>query len=82
MGTSYYLGDIGEDEGKVAITCAKICRQDWGHLFKIKKSDAQPVNIFDATNTNGNWSFYGGIVRDRDTEKPLTRLKTIYATSN
>ena len=83
MGSSYYLGDVGEDEGKVAITCAKICRQDWSHLFKIKKSDSQPVNIFDATKTSGNWSCgTNGIVKDRDTQKELPRLKTIYATSN
>jgi len=83
MGSSYYLGDIGEHEGKVATTAAKICRQDWCHLFKIKKGDVHPVNIFDATGTNGNWSCsINGIVVDTDTKKELPRLKTIYATNN
>ena len=81
MGSSYYLGDEGESMGKVAIMVAKICRQDWGHTFKIKKSDAQPVNMFDATDGSGNWSCgTNGIVKDRDTGKELPRLPVVYAT--
>ena len=79
MGSSYYTRD---HIGKVAIDCAKTCRQDWSHLFKIKKGDVHPVNIYDATETSGNWHCdMRGIVTDPDTDKEIPFLKTVYAVS-
>ena len=79
MGASYFTGD---NIGKVATDCAKTFKQDWSHLFKIKKSHVHPVNIYDATETSGKWHCdMRGIVTDPDTDKEIPFLKTVYAVS-
>ena len=51
-------------------------------LFKIKKDSVHPVNIYDATDTSGNWSCgSNGVVIDTDTKKEIPFVKTVYATS-
>jgi len=78
MGSTYYTGN---NIGRVAIDCAKCCRQDWSHLFKIKKDSVHPVNIYDATDTSGNWSCgSNGVVIDTETKKEIPFVKTVYAT--
>ena len=47
MGSSWYQGS---DDVKVAVQCAKICKQDWKHLFKFERNHAFPVNLYDLTN--------------------------------
>jgi len=72
---------IGDDIGEVAVEVAKMCKQDWKHLFKFKKKHVHPVNIFDFTNSEGWYSRLDMVVKDRDTNKPLKHLKTVYAVS-
>ena len=53
---------------------------DWKHLFKIKKNHVHPVNIYDITDTSGNWyAGTDGVVRDQKTKKEIPHLKVVYA---
>ena len=77
MGSSWCLG---ENIGKVAVDCAKFCKMDWKHLFKIKKNHVHPVNIYDITDTSGGWyAGTDGVVRDKETNKEIPHLKVVYA---
>ena len=79
MGSSFCTGN---NIGRVAIDCARYCKQDWSHLFKIKKDHVHPVNVYDITDTSGNWSCgSSGVLIDTDTKKEIPFLKTVYAVS-
>lgn len=72
---------IGDDIGEVAVEVAKMCKQDWKHLFKFKKKHVHPVNIYDFTNLEGWYAGLDMVVKDKETDKPLKHLKTVYAVS-
>ena len=78
-GSSWFQGD---DEGKVAVQAAKICKADWGHLFKFKKNEVFPVNLFDASEGKHGWSCDMNMqVTCNETDKPFPKIKTVYAAS-
>ena len=77
MGSTYWTGT---DIGKVAIDCAKCCRSDWKHLFKLPKGHVYPVNIYDYTEAKGWHCGFDGVVKCNKTNKQLKFVKTVYAT--
>ena len=66
------------EEVKCAIECANICKQDWGHLFKFKRKQDFPVNLYDISKSKGGWWSDGGGVYEDGTQKPVPRIKTMY----
>ncbi len=75
MGSSWYQDT---EETEVAFQCAKICKADWGHLFKFKRKQKFGVNIFDISKTNKGWYANDRGVFDQETDKPLPHKKTIF----
>jgi len=78
-GSSWFQGD---DEGKVAVQAAKICKADWKHLFKFEKNHVFPVNLFDASEGKYGWHCDMNMqVTCDQTDKPFPKIKTVYAAS-
>tara|TARA_A100000171_G_C2016101_1_gene88809 strand:- start:200 stop:502 length:303 start_codon:yes stop_codon:yes gene_type:complete len=78
-GSSWFQGD---DEGKVAVQAAKICKADWKHLFKFEKNHVFPVNLFDASEGKHGWHCDMNMqVTCDQTDKPFPKIKTVYAAS-
>ena len=65
-GSSWAYGDTPEKAAKAA---AKLCRRDWGRLFKL---DDQPikVNVIDMTDHEGWFADHRGIYAD-GTDEPI-----------
>ena len=74
-GSSWYQDT---DATKIAIQCAKICKADWKHLFKFKRKQDFPVNLYDISKCNKGWSATFDGVFDEETSKRLPFIKTIH----
>ena len=75
-GSSWYQGT---DQVECAFQCAKICKQDWGHLFKFKRRQDFPVNLYDISQSTGGWHAGGdGVVRGNKNNEALPKIKTLY----
>ena len=66
------------DQVKCAIEAAKICKQDWAHLFKFKRKQDFPVNLYDISKSDGGWFSDGGGVYSQESKKQIPFIKTIY----
>jgi|688.fasta_scaffold497351_1 hypothetical protein len=73
-GSSWY---VDKDESTASKKCAKMCKQDWGHLFKFKRRQDFKVNLFDVTGKD--WTaLYNGYVKDeKDNNIPLLKIETV-----
>ena len=69
----------GTDETDTAFDCAKMCKMDWGHLFKFKKKQKFGVNIYDISKlgTKGWYADAHGVWVDK-TKEPIPHKKTIF----
>ena len=77
-GSTWYQGD---NIGKVATKAAKLARQDWKHLFKLK-NHVFTVNIYDITELGDDkeWQMdYQRGMRCTKTDKKIELLKVVYA---
>tara|TARA_R110000796_G_scaffold25292_1_gene71465 strand:+ start:163 stop:453 length:291 start_codon:yes stop_codon:yes gene_type:complete len=78
LGSTWYQGD---NIGKVATKAAKLARQDWKHLFKLK-NHVFTVNIYDITELGDDkeWQMdYQRGMRCTKTDKKIELLKMVYA---
>ena len=78
LGSSWYQGD---NIGKVATKVAKLARQDWKHLFKLK-NHVFTVNVYDITELGDDeeWCLdYQSGMRNTKTNKEIKLLKMVYA---
>ena len=78
LGSTWYQGD---NIGKVATKAAKLARQDWKHLFKLK-NHVFTVNIYDITELGDDkeWQMdYQRGMRCTKTDKKIELLKVVYA---
>jgi len=67
------------DQVKCAIEAAKICKQDWAHLFKFKRKQDFPVNLYDISKSDGGWfATDSGVYSNGESEKQIPFIKTIY----
>jgi hypothetical protein len=73
-GSSWY---VDKDESTASKKCAKMCKQDWGHLFKFKRRQDFKVNLFDVTGKD--WTaLYNGYVKDKENNNiPLLKIETV-----
>ena len=69
----------GTDEADASFECAKMCKMDWGHLFKFKKKQKFGVNIYDISKlgTKGWYADAHGVWVDK-TKEPIPHKKTIW----
>ena len=75
VGSSWYQGT---DEVKVGVQCAKICKQDWKHLFKFERDHAFPVNLWDIKDCEDGWfASHDGVFCSK-TKNRCKFIKTIY----
>jgi len=75
-GSSWATGLVDID---TAVSAVKYMKQDWSHLFKFKKKDAYPVNVYNVENggDEGWWSD-GSQVFDTKSQKPFKFYKTFW----
>lgn len=68
---------VDKDETSTAVQCAKMCKEDWGHLFKFKRHQQFSVNLFDVTGKK--WQAYHNGVFDKgkDEKIPLLKVATV-----
>ena len=68
---------VDKDETSTAVQCAKMCKSDWGHLFKFKRHENFKVNLYDVSNKN--WSAESGGVFEKGTNEriPLLKVATV-----
>ena len=69
----------GTDETDTAFECAKMCKMDWGHLFKFKRKQKFGVNIYDISKlgTKGWYADIHGVWTNK-TKEPIPHKKTIF----
>lgn len=77
-GGSWYQG---ADQVKCAFECAKVCKRDWGNLFKFKRKQDFAVNLYDISklSLNDEWHINCLRLSVKDNEdNDLRHIKTLH----
>jgi|TARA_R100001530_G_scaffold51240_1_gene38046 hypothetical protein len=74
-GSTWYQG---RDETKSAVECVKLCKQDWGHLYKFKKHSNFKVCIYDISKVTEGWTAeISHKIYELKTKKEVPFVKTV-----